>query len=243
METTTAIHTTVHRAAARGHIDLGWLDSYRTFSFGRFYDPDRMGFGALCVVNDDRIAPGEGYGASPHADVEIVTLPLEGLLRHGDESGYAALLAPGDVQVVSTGSGMVHREYNGSAARAASYLQLWFRSAAADLPSRYEQVTLPAPRRNALRPIVAPEEYAHRYVARIRQRVWIYTLDLDPGRAVEYRLKAPGNGLYLFVIAGAVGAAEAELGERDGMAVRGADCLSVVGRAPSRLLLAEVPVG
>lgn len=117
MESTTAIDATVHRAAVRGHADLGWLDSYRTFSFGRFYDPERMGFGALCVLNDDSIAPGEGYGASPHADVEIVTLPLEGLLRHGDDRGYAAMLAPGDVQVVSTGSGMLHREYNGSAAR------------------------------------------------------------------------------------------------------------------------------
>ncbi|HBX89847.1 pirin family protein [Alistipes sp.] len=243
MESTTAIDATVHRAAVRGHADLGWLDSYRTFSFGRFYDPERMGFGALCVLNDDSIAPGEGYGASPHADVEIVTLPLEGLLRHGDDRGYAAMLAPGDVQVVSTGSGMLHREYNGSAARPVRYLQLWFRSAGAGFPSRYEQVTLPAPRRNALRPIVAPEEYAHRYVARIRQRVWIYTLDLDPGRRVEYRLKSPGHGLYLFVIAGAVGVEATELGARDGMAVRGAGSLSVEGREPSRVLLVEVPVG
>ena len=240
METMLATDTTIYRAAARGHADLGWLDSYRTFSFGRFRDPARSGFGPLCVVNDDRLAPGEGYGASPHAGVEIVTFPLEGVLRHCDEKGCATLLAPGDVLVASTGSGMLHRLYNGSSVRPASYLQLWFRSAA-DLPSRCEQVILPAPRRNALRPVVGPEEYAHRYVARIRQRVWIYTLDLDAGCEAEYRLKAPGDGIYLFVVAGEVVAAGAELGPRDGMTLRGAERLTVAGRAPSRVLLAEVP--
>ena len=242
METTLATDTTIYRAAARGHADLGWMESFRTFSFGRFSDPSRTGFGPLCVLNDDCVAPGEGFGASPHADMEIVTLPLEGVLRHGDDNGYAGLLAPGDVQVVSTGRGMLHREYNGSADRPVSYLQLWFRSASGDHAPRYEQVALPAPRRNALRPIVAPEEYANRHVARIRQQVWIYTLDLDPGCETTYRLKAADDGLYLFVVDGAVEAAGAELGPRDGMALRGVGELTVGGLSPARLLLVELPL-
>lgn len=242
METMLATDTTIYRAAARGHADLGWLESCRTFNFGRFYDPARTGFGPLCAVNDDRLAPGEGYGASPHAGVEIVTLPLEGVLRHCDDRGGATMLAPGDVMVVSTGSGMLHRLYNGSSVRPASYLQLWFRSAD-DLPSRCEQVILPVARRNALRPIVAPEEYANRYVARIRQRVWIYTLDLDPGREAIYRLKRAGNGLYLFVMAGAAEASGIGLETRDGMSLRGVGELTLRGLRPARLLLAELPAG
>ena len=145
----------LHRAATRGHADHGWLDTYHTFSFADYYDPKRIHFGALRVLNDDTVAPGEGFGTHPHANMEIVSIPLSGALRHRDSMGYVQELRPGGIQVMSAGTGITHSEFNASDTEPVKFLQIWVLPDARGHRPRYDQLTLAPAVRNELRPIVA----------------------------------------------------------------------------------------
>ena len=207
------MNKTIHRAESRGYADHGWLQTHHTFSFANYYDPRRVHFGALRVLNDDTVAPGEGFGTHPHDNMEIVSIALEGALRHGDSMGNMKVLRPGEIQVMSAGTGITHN-----------------------------QVELAPAKRNVPHVIVAPEGRGGEHVGWVHQDAWFYTLDLDKDRVVEYRMNTRGHGAYVFVIEGSVEAAGEELGPRDGMGITGADEFPIKGETDAKVLIIEVPM-
>lgn len=234
--------TIVHRAATRGYADHGWLRTYHTFSFADYYDTRRMGFGALRVFNDDEIAPGEGFAAHPHANMEIVTLVTEGALLHEDSAGNLQTLAAGELQVMTAGTGIAHSEFNASEREPVRLLQLWIETDRKGYTPRYERIVPLRPKRNALRLLVAPEGCGSEHVGWIHQSAWLYGLDLDEGRVAEYRMNVHGHGAYVFVLTGEVEVAGEALGCRDGVGVREADEFLIRALDDVRLLIVEVPV-
>jgi redox-sensitive bicupin YhaK (pirin superfamily) len=169
---------TIHRAATRGYADHGWLQTHHTFSFAGYYDPTRVHFGALRVLNDDTVAPGEGFGTHPHDNMEIVSIVLSGALKHGDSMGHMKILEPGDIQVMSAGTGITHSEMNASREEPAKFLQIWVLTDADNHTPRYNQIELLPGKRNELRLIVGPESHGSEHVGWIHQKAWLSTLDL-----------------------------------------------------------------
>ncbi|HIW97348.1 MAG TPA: pirin family protein [Candidatus Tidjanibacter gallistercoris] len=234
---------TVHRAESRGHFDHGWLDTYHTFSFARYYDPHRVHFGALRVLNDDTVQGGEGFGTHSHENMEIVSIPLEGILEHGDSMGNnGRQLRPGEIQVMSAGTGIRHSEFNGSTAAPVRFLQIWVIPERRGLTPRYENIRLEEAVRGRLQPIVAPYGHGSRHVGWIHQRAWFYLGTLDAGQSVVHRLHAQEHGVYLFVIEGTVNAAGETLGRRDGIGISDTASVEVTTGTPARILLMEVPM-
>ena len=215
------MNKTIHRAQTRGHANHGWLDTYHTFSFAGYYDPRRIHFGALRVLNDDTVAPGEGFGTHPHDNMEIVSIALEGALRHGDSMGNMQELRPGEIQVMSAGTGITHSEMNASDTEPVKFLQIWVLTDAENHTPRYNQIRLAPAKRNELRTIV---------------------LDLDKGHDVEYRMHTPGNGAYVFVIEGLAEVDGEVLGRRDGMGVWDTDGFGIRASADAQVLVIEVPM-
>ncbi|WP_419510305.1 pirin family protein [Alistipes sp.] len=236
------MNKTIHRAETRGHANHGWLDTHHTFSFAGYYDPRRVHFGALRVLNDDAVAPGEGFGTHPHDNMEIVSIALEGALRHGDSMGNMQVLRPGEIQVMSAGTGITHSEMNASATEPVKFLQIWVLTDAQGHTPRYNQLELAPARRNELRTIVAPEGRGDEHVGWIHQDAWFSTLDLDKDHTVEYRMKTPGHGAYVFVIEGNVKLADEELGPRDGVGITDTDGFLIKGDTDARVLIIEVPM-
>lgn len=175
------MNKTIHRAQTRGHANHGWLDTYHTFSFAGYYDPRRIHFGALRVLNDDTVAPGEGFGTHPHDNMEIVSIALEGALRHGDSMGNMQELRPGEIQVMSAGTGITHSEMNASDTEPVKFLQIWVLTDAENHTPRYNQIRLAPAKRNELRTIVAPEGRGGENTGWLHQDAWFSTLDLDKG--------------------------------------------------------------
>lgn len=232
----------IHRATTRGYADHGWLKTYHTFSFGGYYNPQRMHFGALRVLNDDTVAPGEGFGTHPHDNMEIVSIPLEGALRHGDSMGHMQELRPGEIQVMTAGTGLTHSEYNASTSEPVKFLQIWVLTDMTGHAPRYNQIELLRAKSNALRVIVAPEGRGSEHVGWIHQDAWFYTLDLDVEHVTEYRMNTPGHGAYIFVLEGTVEVAEQLLACRDGMGIWDVNEFFIKGVTAARLLIIEVPM-
>ncbi len=232
--------TIVHRSETRGGADRGWLQTRHTFSFADYYDPLRMHFGALRVLNDDAVAPGEGFGMHPHDNMEIVTIPLEGSLEHRDSMGNVAAVSKGEVQVMSAGTGILHSEYNHSDKEIVKLLQIWILPREKALEPRYSQVKIREPKENSVEVIVAPEGAGH--IALIHQDAWFSLARVSKGKAVEYKLHKEGNGVYLFVIDGAATAAQEHLYNRDGMGISETASFGITGDTDARLLLMEVPM-
>lgn len=236
------MNKTIHRAQPRGHADHGWLDTYHTFSFAGYYDPRRIHFGALRVLNDDTVAPGEGFGTHPHDNMEIVSIALEGALRHGDSMGNMQELRPGEIQVMSAGTGITHSEMNASDTEPVKFLQIWVLTDAENHTPRYNQIRLAPAKRNELRTIVAPEGRGGENTGWLHQDAWFSTLDLDKGHDVEYRMHTPGNGAYVFVIEGLAEVDGEVLGRRDGMGVWDTDGFGIRASADAQVLVIEVPM-
>lgn len=232
----------LHRAGTRGYADHGWLKTHHTFSFAGYYDPQRVHFGALRVLNDDTVAPGEGFGTHPHDNMEIVSLVLEGALKHGDSMGHMQVLKPGELQVMTAGTGITHSEMNASRDEPVKFLQIWVITDADGHTPRYNQIELAPARRNELRLIVAPEGRGGEHVGWIHQSAWFYTLDLDAGRDAEYRMNLHGDGAYVFVIGGTAEVDGVELGPRDGMGLWEADEFRIKASDDAKLLIIEVPM-
>lgn len=235
------MNSVIHRAASRGHADRGRLKTSHTFSFAEYADPQRVRFGALRVLNDERLAPGGGFGPHPVADMEWVTLPLKGVLLHEDDRGNRQEIVPGEIQVMTAGSGLVHTETN-VGEQDAEFLQIGILTDSARYTPRYEQVELAPARPDAVRVVVAPEGFGGEHVGWIHQEAWLSTVDLEAGRAFEYRLHVHSHGVYVFVVEGTAEVAGEELAARDGMGVWEADEFLVKGTTAARLLLVEVPM-
>jgi redox-sensitive bicupin YhaK (pirin superfamily) len=233
--------TTFHKAETRGNANHGWLQSFHTFSFAEYYNPERMNFGALRVLNDDTVAAGMGFGTHPHRDMEIISIPLEGDLAHKDSMGNTAIIKKGDVQVMSAGTGVQHSEYNNSAHNPVKFLQIWVVPRQRGVTPRYDQITLkPHERRNKLQQILSPHETDQGVW--IHQDAWFYLADLDAGFSTTYTLNQKGNGVYAFLLNGEVTIANQKLSARDGLGIWEVDEFMVTANVSSEILLMEVPM-
>ena len=231
----------LHKADTRGHANYGWLDTHHTFSFGNYYHPERVHFGALRVLNDDVVAPGRGFGRHPHDNMEIISIPLEGDLEHRDSMGNRSVIRTGDIQVMSAGTGISHSESNKNNNRPVKFLQIWIIPNQKDVNPRYDQITMdPGNLKNQLHQIVSP--YPATQGVWIHQDAWFYRGDLDSGQSVTHRLHSPGNGVYLFVLEASLTIFDYELSDRDGVGITGIDSVRLSANSPAQVLVMEVPM-
>ncbi len=231
---------TVRRAEERGSDNLGWLDSRHTFSFGHYYDPKHMGFGPLRVINEDRVEPGAGFDTHGHRDMEIVSYVLDGALEHKDSIGTGSVIRPGDVQVMSAGTGIRHSEYNHSKAEPVHFLQIWLLPDRQGLRPRYDQKAFPeTEKRGRLRLIASPEGRDGSIV--IHQDAEIFATLLDAGAAVSHDFEVGRKG-WVQVVRGAVEVNGEPVLAGDGVAVTDEPTLAVLGRADdSEILVFDLP--
>ncbi len=240
METKTKT-TVLHKAATRGDANHGWLQSKHTFSFANYYNPERMNFGVLRVLNDDTVAAGMGFGTHPHSDMEIISIPLEGDLKHMDSTGRSEIIKQGDVQVMSAGNGIQHSEMNANRDRQVKFLQIWIMPNKKGVEPRYEQITLEEhASHNTLEQILSPN--AEDAGVWIHQDAWFHLGKLEKGVAQNYALKKSGNGVYAFVIEGDVTINGQLLNKRDGYGLWDIDRLDIVADSDAEVLLMEVPM-
>ncbi|RSK32449.1 pirin family protein [Hymenobacter metallilatus] len=235
------MQTLLHTAASRGHANHGWLNSYHTFSFAGYQNPERVHFGVLRVLNDDTVAGGMGFGTHPHDNMEIISIPLSGTLEHKDSAGNHGIIRSGDVQVMSAGTGIAHSEKNHSATEPVKFLQIWVFPNKRNVTPRYDQQTFRAEdRHNQFQQILSPNpDDAGVW---IHQDAWFHLADFDAGFSAEYQVKKPGNGVYVFVLDGQALVAGQPVGPRDGLGVWDTAGFRVEATAATRLLLLEVPM-
>lgn len=234
--------TILHKAQTRGDADHGWLHSRHTFSFANYYDPERVHFGALRVLNDDRVAPGMGFGTHPHDNMEIVSIPLEGDLEHKDNMGNVTVIKHGDVQVMSAGTGITHSEYNKNKDRTVKFLQIWIIPNKEDVKPRYDQITLNVhDRHNTLQQILSPN--AGEAGVWIYQDAWFHLGQFDKDVSTTYAVRKKGNGVYAFMIKGDATIEGTSLNERDGLGIWDVEKISITANSQdAEVLLMEVPM-
>ena len=220
---------TIRKADDRGHTNLGWLNSHHTFSFGNYHDLKHMGFRALRVLNDDRVAPGKGFGAHGHRDMEILSYVLEGGLAHNDSMGEQHVLGPNEVQAMSAGSGVIHSEFNASATSPTHFLQIWIVPAVDDLTPSYQQFAYaPSEKRGVLRLIAGPDKTTSPPAAVINQDARMYAAVLGAGETVDYSIR-PGRYAWVQCATGAIDVNGFALEEGDGLAVSDETALRLRG--------------
>jgi redox-sensitive bicupin YhaK (pirin superfamily) len=234
-------NTVLHKADTRGNANHGWLQSYHTFSFANYYNPDRMNFGALRVLNDDTVQAGMGFGTHPHRDMEIISIPLEGDLEHKDSMGNTTVIRNGDVQVISAGRGVQHSEYNKHRDKLVKFLQIWVFPRERGVEPRYDQITLnKADRKNKLQQIVSPR--ADDAGVWLHQDAWFHLGDLDAGFKTTYTLHQNGNGVYAFLLSGKVRINGQQIETRDGYGIWDTPSFELEASENSEILLMEVPM-
>ena len=234
--------TTLYKANTRGKANHGWLDARHSFSFASYYDPERMGFGLLRVLNDDRISPSAGFNTHPHKDMEIVTIPLRGALRHKDSEGNEAVIRHGEVQLMSAGTGVYHSEFNDSHEEEVNLLQIWVMPEKLRIEPRYDQKKFTAEdRKNKFQTLVSPLDSSSEGV-KINQQAYFSIIELEAMKSESYKVNKAGHGVYLFVIDGEVGVAEEILTTRDAIGIEDTQEFSFVAKENSQILLIEVPM-
>jgi redox-sensitive bicupin YhaK (pirin superfamily) len=231
----------LHKADTRGHADHGWLNSHHTFSFANYYNPDRMHFGVLRVLNDDVVSGGMGFGTHPHDNMEIISIPLEGDLEHKDSMGNVAVIRNGDVQVMSAGTGIQHSEKNKNGGQQVKFLQIWIFPNKKNVAPRYDQLTLNAgDRHNRLQQILSPDPKDEGVW--IHQDAWFHLGSLDKGNEQNYTIKKKGNGVYAFVISGNISIDGQPLSSRDGLGIWDTESIHLIANSNAEVLLMEVPM-
>jgi quercetin 2,3-dioxygenase len=229
---------TIRKSGERGHFDLGWLDTYHTFSFDQYYDPNHMGFRSLRVINEDVVQPGNGFPTHAHRDMEIITYILEGALEHGDSMGNGSIIRPGDVQRMSAGTGVRHSESNPSSNQLVHLLQIWILPAEKSIPPEYEEKKFSDDeKRNKLRLVVSTE--GREGSVKIHQDARIYASLLDDGQEVVHTL-ANGRSAWLQVAAGSVTLNDTALKQGDGAAVTKESTIRITAREPAEVLLFDL---
>ena len=232
--------TIIHKAAERGHANHGWLDSYHSFSFAGFYNPTKIHFGALRVLNDDTVAPGYGFGRHPHDNMEIVSIPLSGDLHHKDSTGRDKIIRQGDVQIMSAGTGIEHSEQNANHDKEVKFLQIWVFPKEKNIEPRYEQKTfLPETRQNQWQTVVAPDNSDALW---INQDAWFTMGRFDQGKNTTYTMHNSNSGVYAFIISGKATINGQALDTRDAIGVYETNTLEVSADADAEILLIEVPM-
>lgn len=231
---------TIHRADSRGHADHGWLNARHSFSFASYYNPERIRFGTLRVLNDDIVQPGEGFGTHPHDNMEIVTIPLRGELAHKDSTGNKEVIRPNEVQIMSAGSGLTHSEFNNSKTEEINLLQIWVFPKEKNIKPRYDQKLFdPADRINKIKTVVSASDKDALW---INQDAYFSLSSLEKDIAVNYQIKSKGNGLYVFIIEGKIEIGGETLGKRDAIGLEQIDDIEIKAFEKSEVLLIEVPM-
>ena len=234
-------NTVLHKANTRGHANHGWLNAYHSFSFASWYNPERVQFGVLRVLNDDTVAAGMGFGTHPHDNMEIITIPLEGDLAHKDSMGNAATIKTGDVQVMSAGTGIQHSEFNPNADQQTKLFQIWLFPKYRNVEPRYQQITLDVTKqKNDFAQILSPN--ADDEGVWIHQDAWFFLADFDKDFSKTYQLKKAGNGMYVFVISGTITVDGQELETRDGLGITDFETLDIKASTDAKFLLMEIPM-
>lgn len=235
-------NSVLHLANTRGHANHGWLNSYHTFSFAQYHNPERVHFGVLRVLNDDTVAPGMGFGRHPHDNMEIISIPLEGDLEHQDSMGNTTVIKSGDIQVMSAGTGVTHSEYNKNKDKPVKFLQIWVFPNKKNVEPRYNQIKLNTEdSRNKLQQILSPN--AEDDGVWIHQNAWFHLGNFDNTIESTYQLKDNTNGVYVFVLNGSVKIDEQVLNNRDGFGIWDIEKINITSlEANTRFLLMEVPM-
>lgn len=232
--------TILYKARERGHANHGWLNSYHSFSFAGYHDPKKVHFGALRVLNDDTVKGGMGFGKHPHDNMEIVSIPLSGDLKHEDSTGRKEIIRQGDVQIMNAGSGIAHSEMNANVDKEVKFLQIWVFPKERNITPRYEQKAfLPEGRQNTIQTVVAPDDSNAVW---INQDAWFSLANLDKDFSAEYKFKKQGDGLYVFVIEGQVTVGDQVLGKRDALGITDTDTVTITASEKAEVLLIEVPM-
>ena len=233
--------TIYHAADSRGDANHGWLKSRHTFSFANYHNPERMGFGALRVINDDFVIGGQGFGNHSHRNMEIISIPLSGKLAHGDSIGNEGVIETGEIQVMSAGTGITHSEMNGDDAEAVRFLQIWVMPNKMNVAPRYQQVHMGD--------ILRPNEFSQVLSSNaddvgvwIHQDAWFSMGDFDEGISQTYQLNNPNNGVYVFVLSGEVVINGQVLSARDGLCIWDTQSFTMDATVASRVLVMEVPL-
>lgn len=235
------MQSVLHKAASRGLANHGWLKSNHSFSFANYYNPERMHFGALRVLNDDLVAPGRGFGKHTHDNMEIISIPLSGDLVHEDSMGNTTIIRQGDVQAMSAGTGVAHSEMNANPDAPVEFLQIWVLPKSRNIAPNYSQITLdPDDLNNKLNQVVSPN--ADDRGVTINQDAWFHLGNLSAATRLNYDLKKNGNGVYAFVLEGDVTIAGQELNKRDGFGVWDTNSISITATTDAKVLLMEVPM-
>ncbi len=233
--------TTLHKSNTRGHADHGWLDTFHTFSFAGYQDPERMNFGALRVLNDDKVASGRGFGTHPHQDMEIISIPLSGDLEHKDSMGNKGIITEGEIQVMSAGTGIQHSEYNRNADKDVQFLQIWVFPREQGVTPRYDQISITdLHQENTFYQVLSPNE--NDQGVWIHQDAWFSIGDFTVETSGEYSLNKTGDGVYFFVLEGEIEVEGQNLSKRDGIAVSDTDKIKYSASKNAKALLMEVPM-
>jgi quercetin 2,3-dioxygenase len=239
---TIKMNTVLHKSDSRGHADHGWLVSKHTFSFANYYNPDRMHFGVLRVLNDDYVAPGMGFGTHPHDNMEIISIPLDGDLEHKDSMGNVAVIKKGDIQVMSAGTGITHSEYNKNKDKAVKFLQIWVFPNKRNVTPRYDQISLNlADRENRFQQILSPNSDDEGVW--IHQNAWFHLGKFQTGKTASYQIKSAANGLYVFMLKGKAKINGIEVAARDGLGIWNTqESIQFEASEDNEILLMDVPM-
>ena len=235
--------THLYKSQDRGNANFGWLDANFSFSFGSYYNPDKVQFGMLRVLNDDTIAAGAGFGTHPHDNMEIITIPLEGGLKHRDSMGNEGVISFGEVQVMSAGTGIEHSEMNASRQERAKTLQLWVFPEFQDVEPRYDQRSFDLEKqRNEFVTVVAPHDKHEGDALWVYQQTYFNLGLFDGGADIAYNVRNSGNGVYVFLIEGEIEIGGQILQQRDAAGITNASTVKITVKRPAKILLIEVPM-
>jgi redox-sensitive bicupin YhaK (pirin superfamily) len=233
--------TILHKANSRGTADHGWLKSYHTFSFAGYYNPERIHFGALRVLNDDQVDGGRGFGEHPHDNMEIISIPLEGELMHKDSMGNEAVIQAGEIQAMSAGTGIYHAEYNKNQNELVKFLQIWLFPKVRNVEPRYDQIKYDKEAtHNQFLQVLSPNKEDEGVW--IHQDAWFHLANFDQGFEANYQFKLKGNGAYIFVLKGDIEVNGQTLNTRDGYGIWETDEFNVKAINDALFLIMEVPM-
>jgi redox-sensitive bicupin YhaK (pirin superfamily) len=231
----------IHNSETRGQANHGWLKAKHSFSFANWYNPERINFGALRVLNDDVVSPGMGFGTHPHENMEIITIPLKGSLRHQDSMGFSEVIHAGEVQVMSAGTGIYHSEYNASDVDEINLFQIWIFPNKENVEPRYDQIDYSwEDCQNRFLQLVSPN--SDDKGTWIYQDAWIHIAEISESEKIPYQLKNPNNGVYFMNIEGTVDVLHHELDNRDAIGIWNESKIEISAKTNSKILAIEVPM-
>ena len=233
--------TIFHSAASRGSANHGWLNAKHSFSFASWYNPDRVNFGALRVLNDDIVAAGGGFGTHPHDNMEIITIPLSGSLKHQDSMGNSSIIHAGEIQVMSAGTGIQHSEFNPSNQEELKLFQIWIFPNLRNVTPRYDQfvINYELAKNNFLQ-LVSPNKSDEG--TWIHQNAWIHLAQIEEGKKIKHKLNHPGNGIYFMVIDGTFQIGEHLVEQKDALGVWEIDSIDIISLNAGKILAIEIPM-